>query len=325
MDYDRIERRLKLHDVRALLTVAEAGGMGRAAELLGTSQPAVSRSISELENALGVRLLDRGPHGIQPTHYGRALMKRAVAVFDELRQGVKDIEFLADPTAGELRIGASLVIASGFAAAVIDRLARQYPRIVFHLTAGEASLMYRALADRKLDLMVARLFAPIHEEDMHAEPLYGEPHVVAAGASNPWTKKREIALADLLNEPWVLPPADTLYGSLFIEAFRAVGLHCPRPAVVTYSNPVRSALVANGHFLTIVPESVVRFPRTDLALRKLPIDLPTMKRPIGIVTLKSRTIAPVARLFIDYARAVAAELADGKPPPNRAAQNRRRK
>src|SRR3982074_2150758 len=125
-EIERIERRVKLHDMRVLMTVVQAGSMGKAAEQLGTSQPAVSRSIADLEHALGVRLVDRSPRGIEPTQYGRAIIKRGVAVFDELRQGVKDIEFLADPTAGELRIGCTDAIADGPVLAVIDRLPRQY-------------------------------------------------------------------------------------------------------------------------------------------------------------------------------------------------------
>jgi molybdate transport repressor ModE-like protein len=82
---ERIERRLRLHDVRVLMTVAETGSMNKAAERLGTSQPAVSRAISDLEHALGVSLVDRSPAGVEPTEYGRALIKRGLAVFDELR------------------------------------------------------------------------------------------------------------------------------------------------------------------------------------------------------------------------------------------------
>src|SRR5262249_40519949 len=103
-EIQRIERRLRLRDVRVLMSVVQAGSMHKAAERLATSQPAISRAIGDLERALGVRLLDRSPLGIEPTHYGRAIIKRGLAVFDELRQGVKDIEFLTDPTARELRI-----------------------------------------------------------------------------------------------------------------------------------------------------------------------------------------------------------------------------
>ena len=97
---DRIGRRMKLQDLHVLMTVVQAGSMGKAAQLLNTSQPAISRSIAELESAFGIRLLDRSRRGIEPTEYGRALLDCGVAVFDELRRGVKNIEFLDDPTAG---------------------------------------------------------------------------------------------------------------------------------------------------------------------------------------------------------------------------------
>src|SRR6202171_6396011 len=97
---DRIGRRMKLQDLHVLLTVVQAGSMGKAAERLNTVQPAISRSIADLEHALGVRLLDRHRQGVEPTEYGRALLKCGAAVFDELRQGVKKIEFLADPAGG---------------------------------------------------------------------------------------------------------------------------------------------------------------------------------------------------------------------------------
>src|SRR5690242_10171586 len=99
---ERIGRRMKLQDLHVLVTVMDAGSMGKAAELLRTSQPNVSRAIAELERAVGVRLLDRNRQGIQLTESGRALLKRAQSAFGELRDGIKEIEFLADPTAGEV-------------------------------------------------------------------------------------------------------------------------------------------------------------------------------------------------------------------------------
>src|SRR5262245_57450780 len=100
-DIERIERRKRLHHLRRLLAVVQAGSMGKAAKQLATSQPAISRSISDLESTIGVRLLDRTPQGIEPTPYGRALLKRSISVFDELAQGIKDIRFLADPSVGQ--------------------------------------------------------------------------------------------------------------------------------------------------------------------------------------------------------------------------------
>ena len=101
----RIGRRLRLRDLHILSTVVQWGSMAKAASGLAMSQPAVSEAIASLEAALGVRLLDRTPRGVEPTLYASALLKRGLVVFDELRQGIKEIEFLADPTAGEVRIG----------------------------------------------------------------------------------------------------------------------------------------------------------------------------------------------------------------------------
>src|SRR5258707_7771534 len=103
----RVRRRLRLRDVDILLAVIQTGSMGKAAAALNMSQRAVSKAIASLEHTLAVRLLDRSRQGVEPTPYGRALIKRGVAMFDELRQGVQDIASLTDPTVGEIRMGGS--------------------------------------------------------------------------------------------------------------------------------------------------------------------------------------------------------------------------
>ena len=104
---DRIGRRFKLRDLHILLAVVQSGSMGKAAGQLAMSQPVVSKAVSDMEHALGVRLLDRSRRGVELTTYGRAVIKRGAAVFDELRECVKEIEFLTDPTAGEIEIAAA--------------------------------------------------------------------------------------------------------------------------------------------------------------------------------------------------------------------------
>src|ERR1700741_336551 len=98
-------RRLRVRDLYILSNVVKSGSMAGAARQLAMSQPAVSEAIANLEHLLRVRLLERSTHGVEPTIYADAILKRSLTVFDELQQGVRDIEFLADPTAGELKIG----------------------------------------------------------------------------------------------------------------------------------------------------------------------------------------------------------------------------
>jgi DNA-binding transcriptional LysR family regulator len=126
---ERARRRLKLRDLHILLVVSLRGSMAKAAAELAISQPAVSRAIADMEHALGLQLLDRSRNGIEPTPYGRALIRRAVAIFDELTQGLQELEFLADPTIGQTRIGCSESVAAGLLPAVIDRFTRRHPGI----------------------------------------------------------------------------------------------------------------------------------------------------------------------------------------------------
>jgi DNA-binding transcriptional LysR family regulator len=306
-ELERVERRIGLHDLRVFMSVVEVGSMGKAAARLATSQPAVSRSIANLEAALGVALLDRSPLGIEPTTYGRALVKRGLVVFDELTQGVKDIQFLADPTGGELRIGASIAVAVGFISSIVDRLSRRYPRLSFHVLATDTTTAYRALAERQVDLLVVHVTEPIVNEQMDAEVLFHDPHVVVAGVHNPLARRRRVALGDLLNEPWALPPPDAPYGTVVFDAFRASGLKVPR-TVVTSTLPLRGALVATGRFLSMVPRVVLQFQPGNRTFKGLPIDLPTTFRPLAIITLKNRPLNPAAKLFTDCAREVAKPL-----------------
>src|SRR3954469_25376453 len=130
---DRIGRRVKLRDLHIVLAVAEAGSMTRAAQQLAVSYPVVSKTISELEHTLGVKLFDRSIFGVDPTHYGRALLKSGVAVFDEMRKGLQQIEFIKQPDAGELRIGSSIVVDAGFVPVTIERFSREFASAVLHV------------------------------------------------------------------------------------------------------------------------------------------------------------------------------------------------
>src|SRR5215468_3352490 len=309
---DRIGVRVKLHDLHVLMAVAQAGNMSKAAALLNTTQPAISRSIAELERTIGVRLLDRNSQGVEVTEYGRVLLDGGAAVFDDLRQAVKDIKFLSDPTAGEVRIGCSNILGANFVSAVIHRLSRQHPHIVFHLVTGYVEALHRELSERNVDLVIAVRLGALVDERLEFESLFDDQFVVVAGAQNPWARRRKIELAELVNEPWVLPPPRSVVASLALEIFRASGLDYPRTVVVTESPQLRFNLPATGSFLTMLSASALRFPTSRTEIKALPVQLPIAPVPAGIVTLKNRTLSAVARLFIRHAREVAKLLAKQK-------------
>jgi DNA-binding transcriptional LysR family regulator len=310
---DRIGRRMKLHDLHVLMAVVQAGGMGKAARRLNTSQSAVSRSIGELEHALGVRLLDRSRQGVEPTQYGHALLGCGAAVFDELRQGVKSIEFLADPTAGEIRVAGNEYIIAGLIATAFGRLRRQYPGISIDVApVGAISEQHRKLRERNVDLVVGRV-GQSHEEDIDTEVLFNDRVVIVAGLENPWSRRRKVGLSELADEPWAMPPADTPVGGAVAELFRARGLKFPPRGMARGSVHLACSLIASGPFLGFLAVSVLRFGTNLPPLKILPVKLSMPPLPVGIMTLKNRTISPVGRLFIDRLRELARPLARQRP------------
>jgi len=218
---DRIGRRLKLQSLHVFMTVVQAGSMMKAAERLNTGQPNISRSIAELEHVLGVRLLERNRRGVQPTASGRALLDGGTIVFDTLRHAVKKIEFLADPTAGEVRIGSTPLLASSFVSAVVDRLSQRHAAVTFTLTTGYVETLYQQLCERNVDLLVTRKFGSISDERLAFEFLFEDRSVVTTGARSPWVRRRNVTLAELANERWVLPPRGSNIEWVAMDAFRA--------------------------------------------------------------------------------------------------------
>ena len=310
---DRIGRRLNPHDLHIFMAVAEQGNMARAADSLGISRPVISRTIADLEQALGVRLLDRGPQGVEPTLYGRALLKRCVAVFDELKQSVRDIETLSDPNSGEVRVGCTEPMAAGFVSAVIDRLSRQYPQLLFQLElCTTPAQQYHVLRERRCDMVVARVWQHAPEPDIDAEVLFDDHVCVVAGPGSRWLGHRKLTLAELIDENWLLAPVDNEAGSPVYEIFQEFGLQVPRARVLSYSLNVRQSLLATGRFLAIIPQSVLRFGPTPNALKVLPCVLPPSSQPVAITTLKNRMLSPIAALFIETARMLA-QAPPGKP------------
>jgi DNA-binding transcriptional LysR family regulator len=303
---------MKLHDLHVLMAVVQAGSMSKAALLLRTTQSAISRSIAELEQTFGVRLLDRTRRGVEPTEYGRVLLEGGTVVFDELRQAVKNVDFLTNPTAGEVRVGAHEPFIVGLLPAVIDQLRQKYPRISVVVTPiAPNAQRFRDLRERKIDLLLDRI-APHVDQDICAEVLFHDRVVVVASAKTRWARERKIKLSDLIDEAWVLPRSDTIVGPLVAEAFATRGVKFPPKAAVWGGASLFFALLARRPFLGTVPVSLLQFGANLPQLKVLPVDLPIPHLPVGLMTLRNRTLTPVVRLFIDRTREVVKPLTSKK-------------
>ena len=303
---DRIGRRLRLRDLHVFFTVVQTGSLAKAAAALRVSQPAVSQLIIDLEHAVGAKLFDRGSRGVTPTIYGRALLARGRAAFDELRQGVQEIEFLPDPAAGEMKIGCQEAIAA-ILAPVIESFLQRYPRVVLDIYEEEFDRFAARLRDRSLDFVLQRLRDPVRSndpffDDLDVEVLFGDHMVIATGAHSPWARRRKIDLAELVDAPSILAAPDTTNYRAITEAFRERGLSAPRISLKTLSTHLRANLVASGKFIAPFPNSVFTFYAERFGLKELPVGLPRWPWPVAVLTLKNRMLNPVVQLFLTHLR-----------------------
>lgn len=296
----QIGRHLRLRDLHAFFTVVQCRSMAKAAAQLGVSQPAISKVMADLEHSLGVRLLDRSPRGVEPTVFGLALLKRGTTAFDELKQGIRDIEFLADPTAGEVKIGCPGNLSSTLMLRIAKQFMQKYPRVLLHVDAVQNPQNLPGLHERKYDLYITNLPLPEHRipEGLQVELLFSDPLVVAAGMSHRWANRRKIEFAELAQESWLLPRLDSWNYICIAEAFRSRGLPGPKIALWSNDAPLRTHLLAKGRFITALGKLNAEW----YGLKVLPIDLPVQPWPVVIATLKGRTQSPVVGLFLEFVR-----------------------
>jgi DNA-binding transcriptional LysR family regulator len=311
----QIGRRLRLRDLFVFSSVIRLGSMAKAAQELGVSQPAISEVIADLEHGLGVRLLDRGPQGVNPTVYGVALERRSLAAFDELKQGIKDIEFLSDPTVGEIRIGCPESISAAILQPIVEKFSRQHPAAVLDVDTVNTLSFAKKLRDRELDLVLARggwpLESPELVTDFKVETLCDDELVIVVGQKSPWARRRKVDIAELHGERWILTTGDRWNYQVISRAFEQRGLGMPKIAMKTISVHLRANNAATGRFITTLPRSVLDLYAERFGLKPLPVELPESAWPVKIATLRTRMLSPVVERFIACARNVAKSKAKG--------------
>src|SRR5262245_1435310 len=304
----RIDRRMRLRDLHVLGAVVENGSMAKAADRLGITQSRSSQRVADLEHTLGVRLLERGPRGVEPTVYCGALLRYGRAAFDDLRQGIQEIESLKDPGLGEVRIGAPESVASALLPAIIKRFSQQYPRASVEVDTMAVPAAVPSLRERALDLAMAlggRASEDIFlAKDLKVEVLFNDELVVVADKRSLWGRRLKIDLAELAEAPWVLAPSG-FSNDILARAFQARGLDMPKISLKTFSIHIRTSLTVGGRYLTTLPRTALDYYARQLPLKALPVALPAHPWPFVVVTLKGRIMSPMVERFIKCAREVA--------------------
>ena len=310
MDWaDRVGNRIRLRDLHILMAVAECGSMSKASVQLAISHPVVSKTVSDLEHSLGVRIFDRHSQGVELTTYGKVLLDCGTVVFDEMRQGLRRIEFLTNPDEGDLRVGFPEVELAGIIPLVMERFLQRYPRVrlqVIH--ANTSMLQFQELRDRNVELLIGRVRSTTLPDDLALENLFDDSLVAVAGPHSPWHRRQRLKLADIIDEPWILPPYNSVPGPIIADIFRVNHLPPPNPKISTLSHQLTLSLIAGGRYVGLLNRSVVRSSGAQVGLKILPVEIPAHKINVDIVTIKNRTLSPLALQFMNCAREFVAAI-----------------
>jgi DNA-binding transcriptional LysR family regulator len=303
---ERLPRHLKLGELRVFVAVLEHRSFRKAAAALHITQPAVTKTIANLEGLLGARLFDRNAHGVEPTIHGLTFAPHAIAIFGELRSAAQEMAIVSSGAKGTLRIGTVPMPAIGFLPMAIRRLVETHPEVfVSVLEAREAELVER-LRKREIELAVVRLALFNPGEDVQVTSLFEEKLCVVAGKDHPLAARKRLAWADLLDQRWVLPPADSYFFDHVRRTLAKLDLEAPRHAVESKSIHIQYAMVLHGGMLSFGLRSAIAFaPEKDLLVR-LPVELPAITGAIGILNLLAREQSPLALQLIQQIRSLAA-------------------
>lgn len=307
---------MNLRQLQTLLVIAECRSISRAAERLHVSQPAVTKSLRELERSVGVMLFERTARGLSPTRYGDSLIRHAKSISAELRHADEELAALRGAATGRVSIGTAPIGAAKIVPQAVAELLRAQPGLVVNIVEGTHGTLLPAVAVGELDLFFGPLGDDGPGEGLVEEVLFYDRLHIVARRRHPLAKRRTVELAELIDQQWVLPPTTVRPRRQLENAFRRQGLTPPAKGVETASPLILRTLLLESDRISVIARQALVV-ELELGLIKiLPVDLGATIRPIGIVMRAGASASPGVGMLIEHIRA--AIVASGAEPAREA-------
>jgi len=290
------------------LAVIEFGSLAAAARQLHLTQQALSASLANLEQDLGVRLFDRSPGGItQPTAHGAALIRHARAQLAGAERARQELISLSDGKTGTVTVGLGESFAGDIIAEAVLRFRESRPGIRVNLIEGYSEKLRHRLYDGEFDFIAAGVSAYELAEGFTREVIYSTNDVIAARPQHPLASRRNLQLEDLEGHAWLVPysrPADL---DVIVEAFVAENLEPPRHIVGSDAYRIGMQLLLSSDLLIMVSPALIapELGRRPAALKVLKVDKPTVQRNASLIYPANRPLTPPAALLLEEVRKVA--------------------
>jgi DNA-binding transcriptional LysR family regulator len=294
---------MELRDMEYFAVVAEHGNLTRAAEALGLSQPALSKSLRRLEKSMAAKLVKRTPKGVELTTVGVALRAQVRRIRLTLEDVLREAAELSQGRAGILRIGASPVDFEELPAAFAT-LIKDAPNVKFTVTVSDNDLMIPALRNGELDLIINYLTESPYEGCVK-EHLYNDEVVVYSAADHPLARHKFVTMAQIARERWALSPVQMLPWHWFHRAFQDAGVPLPQATVETRSLRLRLKTVASSRLLGFISSRVTRAAALHFRLKELRVKDVKWHRSVGVIYRDETYLSPAARRLIGILKSTA--------------------
>jgi DNA-binding transcriptional LysR family regulator len=298
---------MQLRDIEYFSEVAKHGHLGRAAEALGLSQSALSKSLRRLEHEMRAKLVKRTPKGVELTAEGSTLLSRIDRLRVSLDDIVREVADVSHGLAGQLRLGSGAGVSLHLMPAACSALAREAPNVKASVRDLGQSESFRALRHGEIDLAVLAMPAKM-EQDLTQEHLYDDRYVVCASSRHRLARKKQVSLSDLGRERWTVSSASSAIWRRLHQVFEEHGLSAPQITVEAGNPATRFPVVASSDVLGYSWSSVVRRYARDLGLVELPVKELTSSFPVGVAYRKDGYLSPAAKRFIELLKASAREI-----------------
>ncbi|MBP0495384.1 LysR family transcriptional regulator [Pararoseomonas indoligenes] len=302
-----LDQRLKLHHLRAVEAIVAQSSLLKASAVLGITQPALTRTVQELEEIAGQRLFDRLPRGVRPTEAGNLLAAAARRILADLRRLDEALDRLQDPEGGTVAIGTLPVAATGVLPGALTRLTVEHPGIRVRLEQGRTEELLPKLASGEIDLIVGRLYEPASPDGFPREALWEEPISILARPGHPVFALEAVTLEALRRYDLILPTVSQRVGRE-IEAL--LGMLELEPASSMRSSSygfIREMLLATD-LIAVMPRLMMAGDLLRGMLRVVPLPVPAPRRPAGIIRPRDRAVPPAGDAFINCLRAHVVEI-----------------
>ncbi len=306
---ERVSTRLKLKQLRLLVTIAENRSILHAAEELNMSQPAATKLLKDLETDFDVKLFDRTNRGVIPTTFGAALVRHGKLILAQLSQAAQELDDLNEGLGGRVVVGTLLAASARLLPRTIERIHRSRPNVSIVVRDGTNDFLMPLLHSGDLDMVVGRLPEYRHRLALDQETLYRERLVVVCRKNHPLAADDHVALEDLIDRDWILPPAPTTLRRQIDKEFHDSGLPSPSNAVECVSFLTNRALLLETDMLCVMPYQVVEQEIVQGLLAVVACTLDISGGPVGVSYRAPDSLSPAAQAFLHELRATAQDIA----------------